>query len=258
MEGETDPDQVPEPPPDPVTKPGDLIELGDHRLLCGDSTKREDVDRVLGGERPATTCSDPPYGVEYVGKTKDALTVRNDGAAGLRQLLTDSLGHAFDVCLEGAVWYVAAPAGPQFEDFAAVLSKLGVWRQTLVWVKDSMVLGRSDYHYRHEAIFYGWKPGKAHREPPDRTQTTVWEVPRPKASREHPTMKPVALYARMLKNSTTVGSVVYEPFCGSGTTLIAAEQLGRRCYGIEIDPGYCDVVVARWEAFTGRKVERLR
>jgi DNA modification methylase len=250
-------DVPPDPPADPVTKPGDIWLLGDHRLLCGDSTKREDVERVMRGETAAAVMTDPPYGVDYVGKTKDALTVRNDGAEGLRPLLTAALGNALAVCHEGGIWYIAAPAGPQFADFATVLTDLGVWRQTLVWVKDSMVLGRSDYHYRHEAIFYGWKPGKAHKEPPDRRQTTVWEIPRPKASREHPTMKPVALYAKMMSNSTAVGSVIYEPFAGSGTTFIAAEQLGRRCVGIELDPGYVDVVVNRWEALTGRKATQV-
>ena len=149
------------------------------------------------------------------------------------------------------------PPGPQFAEFASVLVDLGIWRQTLVWVKDSMVLGHSDYHYRHEPIFYGWKPGKAHKTLPDRKQTTVWEFDRPKASREHPTMKPVAMFAKMLENSTAAGSVVYEPFCGSGTTLIAAEQLNRKCYGMEISPQYCDVIIQRWEKFTGKKSKRI-
>ena len=113
-------------------------------------------------------------------------------------------------------------------------------------------MGHSDYHYQHEAIFYGWTPGAAHKAPPDRKQTTLWHYDRPTASREHPTMKPVALFAKMLENSTSVGSQVYEPFCGSGTTLIAAEQLNRKCYGMEISPAYCDVIVKRWENLTGK------
>ena len=119
-----------------------------------------------------------------------------------------------------------------------------------------MVLGRSDYHYKHEAIFYGWKPGKAHKEPPNRTQSTVWEFDRPKASREHPTMKPVALYAKMLSNSTAVGSLIHEPFGGSGTTLIACEQLNRKCYAMEVSPQYCDVIVERWQKLTGESATR--
>jgi len=249
-------DEIPEPPADPITKPSDLWRLGEHRLLCGDSTKAEDVERVMGGEKAAAVMSDPPYGVDYVGKTKDALVVHNDGADGLADLLDRSLGNAFEHCLPGGAWYIAAPPGPPFADFATALGSRGIWRQTIVWVKDSMVLGRSDYHYRHEAVFYGWKPGAAHKELPDRKQTTVWEIPRPKASREHPTMKPVAIYERMINNSTSVGSLILDPFLGSGTTLIAAEQLGRKCYGIEISPAYCDVIVERWEKLTGKKAER--
>jgi len=227
-----------------------------HRVLCGDSTKAEDVERLMDGQKADAVITDPPYGVDYVGKTKDALVVHNDGRDGLNDLLTNALGYAADFCKSGGIWYVAAPPGPQFADFASVLSNLEIWRQTLVWVKDVMVLGRSDYHYRHEAIFYGWKPGAAHQDPPDRKQTTVWEFDRPKASREHPTMKPVSLYAKMLENSTRQDSVIYEPFGGSGTTLIAAEQLDRRCFGMEISPQYCDVIVRRFENLTGEEAVR--
>lgn len=207
----------------------------------------------MDGQKAALCLTDPPYGVDYVGKTKDALLVRNDGRDTLLPLLTASLGLVVTQTLHGACWYVAAPAGPQFYDFATVLRDLGVWRQTLVWAKQSLVMGHSDYHYQHEAIFYGWTPGGSHKPPPDRKQTTMWSFDRPTASREHPTMKPVALFAKAVENSSTVGSTIIDPFLGSGTTLIAAEQLGRKCYGLEIDPGYCDVIVARWEKLTGKK-----
>lgn len=255
--GEVIEDEAPEPPADPVTKPGDLWLLGEHRLLCGDSTKAEDVARAMDGQKAALCLTDPPYGVDYVGKTKDALPVRNDGRDTLLPLLTASLGLVVTQTRPGACWYVAAPAGPQFYDFATVLRDLGVWRQTLVWAKQSLVMGHSDYHYQHESIFYGWTPGASHKPPPDRKQTTMWSFDRPTASREHPTMKPVALFARAVENSSTVGSLVIDPFLGSGTTLIAAEQLGRKCYGLEIDPGYCDVIVARWEKLTGKKAQRV-
>jgi DNA modification methylase len=134
--------------------------------------------------------------------------------------------------------------------------ELGVYRQTLVWVKDSMVLGHSDYHYKHEPIFYGWKPGALHRQPPNRTQVSVWEIDRPKRNEEHPTMKPVELVAKAIENSSLRGESIYDPFLGSGTTLIAAEQLGRKCYGMEISPAYCDVIVKRWETLTGKKATR--
>jgi len=250
--GEVVEDEVPEPPADPITKPGDLWILGSHRLLCGDSRKAADVSRLMAGDTAAAVLSDPPYGVSYVGKTKDALEVHNDGRETLGPLLKESLGLASGHCHAGGIWYIAAPAGPQFLEFAVVLTDMGIWRQTLVWAKQSLVMGHSDYHYQHEAIFYGWKPGAAHKAPPDRKQTTLWHYDRPTSSREHPTMKPVALFAKMIENSTTVGSLIYEPFGGSGTTLIAAEQLNRKCYGMEISPAYCDVIVKRWENLTGK------
>lgn len=253
-EGLTDPDSIPEVGEDPITEMGNLWILGDHRLLCGDSTNPADIDRLMDGRLADTVATDPPYGVNYIGGS--GLVVENDDPEGLHELLRGALGNASNVTKEGGVWYVAAPPGPQFADFASVLGELGIWRQTLVWVKDSLVLGRSDYHYRHEAIFYGWKPGKAHQTPPDRKQTTVWEFDRPKASKVHPTMKPVSLYEMMLTNSTNPGDVVLEPFCGSGTTVIAAEKTGRRCFGIELSEKYCDVIVKRWEEFTGQKAKR--
>ncbi len=249
-------DEVPEPPVDPITKPGDLWILGEHRLLCGDSTKPEDVERLMAGAKADMMFTDPPYGVSYVGKTKKALTIQNDGEADLPKLLDGSFAGSLLATREGACWYVAAPAGPPHWEFARRLMELGVYRQTLVWVKDSMVLGHSDYHYKHEPIFYGWKPGASHREPPDRTQVSVWEIARPKRSEEHPTMKPVELVAKAICNSSLRDESVYEPFCGSGTTLIAAEQLGRKCYGMEISPAYCDVIVKRWETLTGKKATR--
>jgi DNA modification methylase len=254
--GLVDPDDVPEPPETPVTRPGDLWIMGEHRLLCGDSTNAEDVALVMDGQKASLCLTDPPYGVEYQGGTADRLSIANDTEAGLEPLLRAALGNAASFCKPGAVWYVAAPAGPQFLTFARVLTDLGIWRQTLAWVKDSMVLGHSDFHYRHEAIFYGWVPGK-HRAPPTRTYTTVLEFARPKASLDHPTKKPVELWSFLMSASTAKGALVYEPFSGSGTTIIACEQQGRKCCAIEIEPRYCDVAVARWEAFTGKKAERV-
>ncbi len=248
---------VPDPPVTSTTKVGDLFKLGSHRLLCGDSTDLAVVDRLLNGEKADLVLTDPPYGVDYTGKTEDALKIENDGEPGLEGLLRDSLALALTGSRPGAVWYVAAPAGPQFKAFATVLTELGVWRQTLTWVKDSMVLGHSDYHYKHEALFYGWTPGAAHHQPPDRTRTSVLEFDRPKASKEHPTMKPLSLWTELMGNSTSKGDLVYDPFLGSGTSILAAEQLGRRCYGLELDPRYVDVVIRRWEIFTGKKAEKL-
>jgi DNA modification methylase len=286
--GEVTEDEVPEPPADPITKPGDLWILGRHRVLCGDSTKAEDVARLMDREKADAVITDPPYGVSYVGKTKDALPVHNDGRDTLLPLLQSALGLAHELSSLGSPWYVAAPAGPQLYDFATVLRNLEVWRQTLVWVKQSLVMGHSDYHYQHEAIFYGWKKGKQRTWNSDRCEVTVWEEAktvklsvmkkpdlielirqmiaerekkqtsvlredRPTSSQDHPTMKPVRLFAKMMKNSTRKECLVYDPFLGSGTTLIAAEQLGRKCYGMEISPQYCDVIVKRWETLTGQK-----
>jgi DNA modification methylase len=258
--GQTDPDDVPKPPAEPMTKLGDVYELGLHRLVCGDSTDATAWDRLMQGETGQMVWTDPPYGVSYVGKTKDALTIENDtlDAHGLRDLLAASLGLAWTHCREGGAWYVAAPPGPLHQVFGDVLQELEVWRQTICWIKDSLVLGRSDYHYRHEPIFYGWKPGAAHYFVDDRTQDSVWEIPRPKRSAEHPTMKPVALVERAIRNSSKPGDIVLEPFGGSGTTLLAAEATQRRARVIELDPRYCDVIVTRWEAFTGQKAIRLQ
>lgn len=238
-----------EPPEDPVSRLGDLWLLGDHRLLCGDSGDPAGYARLLDG-KAALVLTDPPYGVNY---ESAAGSIKNDSAEGLRELLQSTLGTAIAHTEPGAPWYVAAPAGPQFLDFAQVLTDLGVWRQTLVWVKNALVLGHSDFHYRHEAIFYGWTPGAKHEGPPDRKQDTVWEFDRPSHSPDHPTMKPVELVAHAIRLSSAKGALVLDPFLGSGTTLLACEQLGRRCRGFEIDPRYADVIVCRWESATGKQ-----
>lgn len=247
-----DPDDVPDHAPG-ITVPGDVWLLGPHRLLCGDSTVPTDVDRLMAGTKADLVWTDPPYGVAYVGKTANALTIKNDALdeQAFDQFLYESLGNAAAACRPGAAWFVAAPPGPLHLIFAAVLHRLELVRQTLVWVKDVFVLGHSDYHYRHEPIFFGWVPGKAHQEPPDRTQDTVWEIPRPKRSEEHPTMKPVELVARAIRNHTHNGQTVLDPFGGSGTTLIAAHQEGRVARLVELDPRYCDVICKRWQKATG-------
>jgi len=246
---EGDADAVPEVRPDAISQRGEVYELGPHRLMCGDSTSAEDWQALLGDEIGDAVMTDPPYGVSYVGKTTDAMVIENDDPEGLPALLDGALGQVLARCKPGGVWYVATPAGPLHVVFAVWLKDHDVLRQTIVWVKDSMVLGHSDYHYKHEPICYGWKPGAAHRAPPDRTQVSVWEIPRPKRSAEHPTMKPVALYERMMLNSTIANNIILEPFGGSGTTLIAAAKTGRICRAMEIAPRYCDVIRRRWTTF---------
>lgn len=243
----------PEPPPRPVTRCGDCWELGRHRLVCGDATDEDAYRRLLLADHADLVWTDPPYGVAYEGKTADGLTIQNDELRGseLERLLRHTLTNALAACRPGACWYVAAPAGPNFLPFAQVLTELGVWRQTLVWAKNALVLGRSDYHYRHEAIFYGWVPGAAHTAPPSRDQDTIWGCKRPTASPDHPTMKPVELVERALLNSSKRGEVVLDPFSGSGTTILACERTNRRGRGIELDPGYCDVILRRWAEASG-------
>ena len=261
--GLTDTDAVPPTPDEPATKPGDLWLLGEHRLLCGDATKAEDVARLRGWGMAAAMWTDPPYGVEYTGGTLDALTIQNDGADGLAGLLAGAFEQATRAIEPGSPFYIARPQGALSVTFGCAILGAG-WKlhEELQWVKDSMVLGHSDYHVRHETVVYGWTPGPGRsgrgkhegtRWYGDNSQTSVFEIPRPKASPDHPTVKPVELVERCLANSTQRGDVVYDPFLGSGTTLIACERLARRCYAMEIDPRYVDVAVRRWEQYTGQK-----
>jgi DNA modification methylase len=258
-------DEPPPLPAEPETRPGELIALGDHRLLCADARKPESYVRLLGDERCEAMWTDPPYGVAYEGKTKAALRISGDGASGLEDLLSQSFAAADCALSPGARLYVAHPAGALSLTFGKTFVRQG-WalRQTLVWVKDQFVLGRSDYHYRHEPILYGHRPaeGRIGRGARgwfgDNAQDSVLEVPRPRASCEHPTMKPPELVERCLRNSTRRGELVLDPFAGSGSTLVACEATGRAARAIELDPRFCDVIVGRWERLTGGRVERSR
>jgi len=259
-----DRNEVPPVPARPRTRAGELWVLGEHRLLCGDATSSKDVRRLLAGDRADLLWTDPPYGVNYAGKTESRLRIANDVAAGIDRLLERAFFAIDEVLRPGARLYVAHPAGALSVAFGIRFLAQG-WRlhQTLMWCKDAMVLGRSDYHYSHEPIHYGYKPGPgrwgrgAKGWHGGNDQTSVFHVPRPKASRDHPTAKPVELIRRCVANSCLPGQVVLDPFCGSGSTVIAAEQFGVRCFALEIDPGYCDVIVTRWESFTGQKARRV-
>lgn len=255
---DTDPDEIPDPPPEPHCQPGDVWELGPHRLVVGDSTDVGAWDALLAGEKADAMWTDPPYGVSYVGKTKQALTIDNDsmGADDIGELLRAVFSIALVSCREGAAWYVASPPGPLMLQFAGALAEMDVLRQTLIWVKDVFVLGHSDYHYKHEPIFYGWTPGASHHAPPDRKQDTVHEIARPKRSEDHPTMKPVELIQLHLSNSTDALDIVVDPFGGSGSTLIACHQLNRKARLIELDPRYADVICRRFQEHSGVKPTR--
>jgi site-specific DNA-methyltransferase (adenine-specific) len=264
VEGRAEPDDVPARPRRPTTRSGDVIELGGHRVVCGDARDRRTVVRLMGRRKARLLITDPPWGVSYEGKTSARLRLANDGEAGSADLLDRSFA-AVDSTLErGAAIYLFQPAGRNASTFLSSFERRWSLRQILVWRKDSIVLGHADYHFAHELIAYGnkasdgrWGRGTAGWYGGD-AETTVLDVPRPKASREHPTAKPVALLATLIRNSSAPGDVVLDPFLGSGSTLVACEQLGRRCFGVEVDPGYVDVAVARWEAFTGGRARRRR
>lgn len=249
----TDPDSVPEAGRHPFCETGDVWQLGPHRLAVGDSTDVGVWDRLLAGDKADMVWTDPPYGVSYVGKTKDALTIENDALSedGLDDFIRSAFGAVFTSTRPGACWYVASPPGPLHLIFGGALHDLGVLRQSLVWLKDQFVMGRSDYHYKHEPIYYGWTPGAAHHPVPDRKQDSIHEVDRPKANKEHPTMKPVALIARHIENSTDPGDLVVDPFGGSGSTLIACHATERRAAVIELDRKYADVICRRYQEHTG-------
>lgn len=254
-------------------KPGDVWSAGDQRIVCGDSTDAASYDALGVAEASvALLLTDPPYGVDYQqghrfsphkGWTKvqqdayqrrrrqDGLTVPNDslGATATRELLNDALGLAVKRLRPGGAFYVCSPAGDMELTFRLALIDVGLpLRQSIVWVKDVFAFGRQDYHWRHESILYGWREGAAHYFVDDRTLHTVWEEPRPKVSHEHPTMKPVTLMARAIRNSTHRGEAVLDPFCGSGSTLLACHQLGRAGRGIELEPGYVAVTLSRLQA----------
>lgn len=249
-----DPDKTPPPPTNPVSKTGDLWVLGNHRLLCGDSTKAEDVARALDGAKPKLMVTDPPYGVAYdpswrakrgVNKSKGKLgTVLNDDRADW----TDAWR-----LFEGSVAYVWCASMTNDVVIAGLeITKL-IRRAQIMWSKDRFTLGRGDYHWQHEVCWYVVREGKAGCWAGDRKQSTVWSIPaRDDAGHGHGTQKPVECMRRPIQNNSKPGDVVYEPFSGSGTTIIAAELMKRHCRAIELSPAYVDVAVKRWQEYTGK------
>lgn len=287
----------------PVSQPGDLWILGRHRLLCGDATAGADVLKLMDGQLAEMIFTDPPYNVDYVGKTRDALRIQNDKMDGERfgEFLRAAFTHMQAATSPGGAIYVCH-SDTEVVNFRTALTRAGwLLKQTVIWVKNAFVLGRQDYQWRHEPILYGWKPGAAHRWRGGRRQSTVidesiplvitreengshtlafqvgidqvvlrvpayeilvletdeastiWRFDKPTRNADHPTMKPIGLAARAVRNSSQTGAIVLDSFLGGGATLMAAEQLDRRCFGLELDPRYCDVIVRRWEEFTGLK-----
>jgi len=254
-EGLTDEDAVPEAPETPTTVEGDVWVLGNHRLMCGDSTSIDALEKLTNNQLVDMWLTDPPYNVAYEGKTKDALTIQNDSMSNesFRQFLTDSYSAADSVMKQGAVFYIWH-ADSEGYNFRGAAQDTG-WqvRQCLIWKKSSMVMGRQDYHWKHEPCLYGWKSGSGHLWATDRKQTTILEFDRPNRSAEHPTMKPVELFEYQMLNNTKGGDQVLDSFAGSGTTLIACEKNGRFARVMELDPKYCDVIIKRWQEFTGKQ-----
>ena len=257
--GLTDENAVPELPAEPITHPGDLWTLGAHRLLCGDATVATDVERLLGGQRPHLMVTDPPYGVEYdpawrnvagVSATKRTGKVTNDDRADWREAWSLFPG---DVVY---VWHAAVHATTVAESLIGCGFDI---RAQIVWSKNRFALGRGDYHWQHEPCWYAVRKKATSHWQGARDQSTLWSIApigTEDAATAHGTQKPVEAMRRPIVNNSERGDSVYEPFAGSGTTLIAAETVGRTCFAMEVDPAYCDVVVERWEAFTGNKAQR--
>lgn len=277
---------------EPISQSGEIYQLGSHRLMVGDSTNKEDVRALTDGAQMDLLVTDPPYNVDYNGGTEDAMTIENDnmGKEHFVEFLTAAFENAAEALRPGGgfyIWHAESTAGEFIKALEAAELE---FRQRLIWVKSSLVLGRQDFQWKHEPCFYGWKEGAAHYFTADRANTTVIEdapninamnkdelkdyikdlkdvidegstilrADKPSSSRQHPTMKPVKLMAHHLAYSTRQGENVIDLFGGSGSTLMAAEQLGRNCYIMEFDPKYADVIITRWEEFTGQEAELIK
>ena len=226
---------------------GDIFEIGEHRLLCGSSTQTDTWKRLMGDELADLVITDPPYNVAYTGGTKDALTMKNDSMADgdFYQFLYDFYTALGSYTKAGGAWYVWH-ADSEGANFRKAMADAGIMvKQCLIWVKNALVMGRQDYQWKHEPCLYGWKEGAAHSWYSDRKQTTVLNFERPQRNAEHPTMKPIPLIAYLIGNSSKAGDIVCDGFGGSGTTMVASEQMNRRCRMMELDPKYCQVIVDR-------------
>lgn len=304
-EDDFDPAAAAEAITDPITKPGDIWQLGRHRLMCGDATVLVDVEKLMDGKRASMIFTDPPYNVAYEGSTADKLTIKNDNmpADRFNKFLHDAFTSMYAATLPGGAIYVCH-ADSEGANFRGACQDAGwLLKQCLIWVKNQFVIGRQDYQWRHEPILYGWKPGVAHQwyggrkkgtviddaapisvrqdedgalltftagiqtvtirvpsykvlQAGDDSLSTIWRFEKPLRNGEHLTMKPIGLCARAIQNSSRPGEIAADFFGGSGSTLMAAEQTGRVCNTMELDPVYCDVIIQRWEKFTGQKASR--
>lgn len=247
LEAEEDDFDVPEGGIETDIVLGDLFEIGEHRLLCGDSTQTDTFEKLMQGEFADMVVTDPPYNVAYEGGTKEKLTIKNDsmGSDDFYKFLYDFYTALATVVKKGGAIYVWH-ASSEVINFAKAMVDAGwLLKQQLIWVKNTMVMGRQDYQWKHEPCLYGWKEGAAHGWYSDRKQTTVLNFERPNRNAEHPTMKPIGLFAYQIKNSSKAGDIVIDAFGGSGTAMVACEQLKRKARIIEFDPKYCQVIVDR-------------
>ena len=255
IDGLTDDDEVPEAPETPVTKEGDVWLLGDHRLICGDSTKAKTMKALMGKELADMVFTDPPYNVDYGQTMKDNLRgkprkIQNDNLGNeFQQFLTDACTEMVKVC-KGAL-YICMSSSELHTLFAAFGEAGGKWSTFIIWGKNHFTMGRADYQRQYEPILYGWPDGNKHFWCGDRSQSDLWYYDKPRTNDLHPTMKPVELVCRAVENSSKTKDIVLDSFGGSGTTLIACEKLKRQARLIELDPIFCDVIVKRWEEFTG-------
>ena len=249
-----------------TVKQGDIYILGKHRLMCGDSTKREDVALLMDGEQADMVFTDPPWNVNYGAVEKgNAMgykprTILNDfmGTEDFKQFMLSVFQNMNEFSKEGCVTYVVMSAQEWGNLMLTLLQSGYHWSSTIIWNKDRLVLSRKDYHTKYEPIFYGWKEGAPRLHPlEDRKQSDVWDIERPHVSDEHPTMKPIELVARAIQNSSNKNDLVLDLFGGSGSTLIASEQTNRTNYSMELDPKYCQVIINRWEQYTGQKAEKI-
>jgi DNA modification methylase len=231
---------------------GEIYQLGEHRVMCGSATDAANMKDLLGGGRADMVFTDPPYNVDYTGKTKDALKIENDkmGNDTFYQFLYDAFVNISISIKSGASIYVCHADSEGLNFRKAFIDAKFLLKQCIIWNKNSMVMGRQDYQWKHEPILYGWLEGGTHSFYGGRDQTTVWDIARPSVSKEHPTMKPIALIDRALKNSSKSGDIILDAFGGSGSTLIACQQTKRICYMMELDPHYVDVIRKRYYKFT--------
>lgn len=259
LEPEIIEDEIPEPPAEPESKLGDVYQLGEHRLMCGDSTVVTDVEKLMDGAQADLLITDPPYNVDYESKSDKSLKIKNDNMKDdeFYKFLYDAFVNAYVSIKDGASFYCWY-ASREVVNFSNAIQDAGLSiKQELIWNKNSLVIGRQDYQWKHEPCLYGWKETASHNWYSDRTQTTVMDFDKPLKNIEHPTMKPVGLFSYQIENSSKEGDLVLDLFGGSGTTMIACEQLGRKAYLMEFDPRYVDVIIHRWEDFTGKKAVKL-